>query len=74
MTRKEFGVLGLLAARCGEAVTRAELLTEVWGYRADTTTRTVDNHVASLRAKLEVEPSDPQHLVTVHGVGYKLVT
>lgn len=74
MTRKEFGVLGLLAARCGEAVTRAELLTEVWGYRADTTTRTVDNHVASLRAKLEVEPSKPQHLMTVHGVGYRLVT
>lgn len=74
MTRKEFGVLGLLAARSGEAVTRAELLTEVWGYRADTTTRTVDNHLASLRAKLEAEPANPQYLITVHGVGYKLVT
>jgi len=74
MTRKEFGVLGLLVARGGAAVTRAELLTEVWGYSADTTTRTVDNHLASLRAKLEVEPASPQHLITVHGVGYKLVT
>jgi DNA-binding response OmpR family regulator len=71
MTRKEFGVLRVLAAHTGEVVTRDELLTEVWGYTALPTTRTVDNHVASLRAKLERNPSTPQRLHTVHGVGYK---
>jgi DNA-binding response OmpR family regulator len=73
LTRKEFGMLRLLAARSGEVVTRDELLNEVWGYDASPTTRTVDNHVASLRAKLEDNPSDPRHLFTVHGVGYKWV-
>ena len=73
LTRKEFGLLRLLAARSGEAVTRDDLLNEVWGYDATPTTRTVDNHVASLRAKLEDNPSDPRHLFTVHGVGYTWV-
>ncbi len=73
MTRKEFGILRLLAARPGEVVTRDELLTEVWGYENYPSTRTVDNHIASLRAKLEHKPSQPRHLLTVHGVGYKLV-
>jgi len=73
MTRKEFGVLRLLAARPGEVVTRDELLNEVWGYDNYPTTRTVDNHIASLRAKLEDNPSEPRHLLTVHGVGYKLI-
>ena len=74
LTRKEFGLLRLLAARSGEPVTRDALLNEVWGYDATPTTRTVDNHVASLRAKLEDNPSDPRHLFTVHGVGYKWVS
>lgn len=73
MTRKEFGILRLLAQRLGEVVTRDELLNEVWGYDNYPTTRTVDNHIASLRAKLEDDPSQPRHLQTVHGVGYKLV-
>jgi DNA-binding response OmpR family regulator len=73
MTRKEFGVLRLLASRPGEVVTRDELLNEVWGYESYPTTRTVDNHVALLRSKLEDDPSNPQHVLTVHGVGYKLV-
>jgi DNA-binding response OmpR family regulator len=73
LTRKEFGLLRLLAARSGEPVTRDDLLNEVWGYDANPTTRTVDNHVASLRAKLEENPSEPRHLFTVHGVGYKWV-
>jgi DNA-binding response OmpR family regulator len=73
MTRKEFGVLRVLAARPGEVVTRDELLNEVWGYENYPTTRTVDNHIASLRAKLEADPAEPRRLLTVHGVGYKLV-
>jgi DNA-binding response OmpR family regulator len=73
MTRKEFGILRLLVSREGEVVSRDELLNEVWGYEATPTTRTVDNHMASLRAKLEVMPSEPRHLLTIHGVGYKWV-
>ena len=73
MTRKEFGVLRFLAGRAGAVVTRDELLNEVWGYDATPTTRTVDNHMASLRAKLEATPAEPRHLLTIHGVGYKWV-
>ena len=71
MTRKEFGVLRALAARAGEVVTRDELLNEVWGYENYPSTRTVDNHIASLRAKLEDDPAAPRRIHTVHGVGYK---
>ena len=73
LTPKEFGVLRFLAARAGAVVRRDELLDDVWGYNADVTTRTVDTHVASLRAKIESKASEPRHLITVHGVGYKLV-
>jgi DNA-binding response OmpR family regulator len=73
MTRKEFGVLQYLASRSGEVVRRDELLEEVWDYKNYPTTRTVDNHVLSLRTKLEEKPAEPRHLITVHGVGYKLV-
>lgn len=74
LTRKEFGVLRMLSARAGEVVARDELLNEVWGYESYPTTRTVDNHIASLRAKIERDPAAPLHLRTVHGVGYKFVT
>jgi DNA-binding response OmpR family regulator len=73
MTRKEFGVLRLLVSRAGDVLTRDDLLNEVWGYEATPTTRTVDNHIASLRAKLEISPAAPTHLLTIHGVGYKWV-
>jgi len=73
LSRKEFGVLRLLAARDGQVVSRNEMLDEVWGHESFPTTRTVDNHIASLRAKLEDDPANPRHLITVHGVGYKLV-
>jgi DNA-binding response OmpR family regulator len=73
MTRKEFAVLRFLASRAGEVVTRDELLNEVWGYEQYPSSRTVDNHVAGLRAKLERDASQPEHIKTVHGVGYKFV-
>ncbi len=63
----------MLAAKEGAVVTRDELLEKVWGYDATPTTRTVDNHLAALRAKLERDAAEPCHLITVHGVGYKLV-
>jgi DNA-binding response OmpR family regulator len=73
MTRKEFATLRLLVARAGEVVTREELLNEVWGYESYPVSRTVDNHIAGLRAKLETDPARPVHIRTVHGVGYKFV-
>jgi DNA-binding response OmpR family regulator len=74
LTRKEFGILRFLAARSGEVVSRDDLLNEVWGYEASPTTRTVDTHVATLRAKVEADPARPCHLLTIHGVGYKWVS
>src|SRR5215470_15492169 len=73
MTRKEFATLRLLVARAGQVVTREELLNEVWGYESYPVSRTVDNHIAALRAKLETDPARPVHIRTVHGVGYKFV-
>lgn len=72
LTAKEFAMLRLLAEAEGEPVTREKFLDVVWGYGAFPTTRTVDNHIASLRAKLEKNPDAPRWLKTVHGVGYKL--
>jgi DNA-binding response OmpR family regulator len=66
-------VLRFLAARSGEVVRRHELLEEVWGSKDYITMRTVDNHVASLRAKLEEKASNPRHLLTMRGMGYKFV-
>jgi DNA-binding response OmpR family regulator len=73
MTRKEFAVLRYLASRAGEVVTRDDLLNQVWGYESYPSSRTVDNHVAGLRAKLERDASQPEHIKTVHGVGYKFI-
>jgi DNA-binding response OmpR family regulator len=73
LSRKEFGMLRFLAGRAGEVVTRDEILDEVWGYDQYPSTRTVDNHIALLRNKLEDDPSRPCRLLTVHGVGYKLL-
>jgi DNA-binding response OmpR family regulator len=73
MTRREFQILRALASRPGEVVTREELLNQVWGFEVCPTTRTVDNHIAGLRAKLERDPARPKHLLTVRGVGYKWV-
>ena len=72
LTAKEFAMLRLLAETPGEPVSRERFLDVVWGYAAFPTTRTVDNHVASLRAKLERDPERPRWVKTVHGVGYKL--
>jgi DNA-binding response OmpR family regulator len=68
---KEFGLLALLAAHPGRAYTRAELLDRVWGSPRGTG-RTVDVHVRWLRSKIETDPDQPETLVTVRGVGYRL--
>jgi DNA-binding response OmpR family regulator len=72
LTAKEFAMLRLMAENAGEPVSRERFLDVVWGYAAFPTTRTVDNHIASLRGKLERNPDQPRWIKTVHGVGYKL--
>jgi DNA-binding response OmpR family regulator len=72
LTAKEFAALRLLAEADGEPVTRERFLDIAWGYGSFPTTRTVDNHIASLRAKLEPIPDQPRWIKTVHGVGYRL--
>ncbi len=72
LTPKEFGLLRLLAETPGAPVSRETCLDRLWGVAAFPTTRTVDTHVAALRAKIEPEPAQPRFLMTVHGLGYKL--
>ena len=74
LTAKEFAILRLLLETPGEPVTRERFLDVVWGYNAFPTTRTVDTHIASLRATIEPDPDQPRWIKTVHGVGYRLET
>lgn len=73
LSAREYRLLRYLVAKKNTVVTRDELLDEVWGYNSYPTTRTVDNHIARLRQKIEKDVNQPQHIVTVHGVGYKFV-
>jgi len=74
-TRRELEILLYLAANAARVVSREELLNKVWGYArgCGIETRTVDIHVAKLRRKIEPNPAEPSHLVTVRGVGYRLL-
>lgn len=71
LTATEFDVLWCLIDAADQALTREEILARVWGPDHHVTLRTIDNFVLQLRAKLEVDPADPKHLVTVRGVGYR---
>jgi two-component system alkaline phosphatase synthesis response regulator PhoP len=71
LTRKEFDLLRYLVEHPGEILTRERLLDEVWGYERFPTTRTVDTHVLRLRQKFERDPERPEHILTVHGQGYR---
>lgn len=73
LSPREFETLRYLIIHEGEIVTRDQLLEHVWGYNSFPLTRTVDNHIAKLRQKFETSPSDPQHILTIHRVGYKFV-
>jgi DNA-binding response OmpR family regulator len=73
LSAREYRLLRYLVAKRGVVVTRDELLDEVWGYNSYPTTRTVDNHIARLRQKIEENIELPRHILTVHGVGYKFV-
>lgn len=74
LTLMETKLLRYLSRSEGRPVSRKALLEEVWGVREDTDTRAVDNFIVRLRRYIEDEPSDPKHLVTVRGVGYRFVT
>jgi two-component system alkaline phosphatase synthesis response regulator PhoP len=73
LSAREFKLLRYFVEHRGAALTRDELLNEVWGYNAMPSTRTVDVHVAWLRQKLEDNPRHPQYIITVHGLGYKFI-
>ncbi|NWF77534.1 MAG: response regulator transcription factor, partial [Chloroflexi bacterium] len=72
LTPKEFDLLAFLARNRGFVFNRDQLLEKVWGYDFAGDTRTVDVHIRWLRQKIEMDPSNPKHLVTVRGTGYKL--
>lgn len=71
LTRKEFDLLAYLMSNPGTTFTRAQLLEDVWDFAWDGDTGTVTVHIRRLREKLEDDPSEPRHLVTVWGVGYR---
>jgi DNA-binding response OmpR family regulator len=69
----EVELLRVLAEQMGHPVSRDEILSRVWGLEASSTNRTVDNFIVKLRKKIEKSPEKPQHILTVYGLGYKLV-
>jgi len=73
LSAKEFQLLKYFIEHCGDVVSRDQLLDELWGYDVTPTTRTVDNYILSLRKKIEKDPSNPKHLITIHTAGYKFL-
>jgi DNA-binding response OmpR family regulator len=73
LSPREFDLLRYLIERKGETVTRDRLLEDVWGYESYPSTRTVDTHIAKLRAKIGDSGSEPKFILTIHGAGYKFV-
>jgi len=71
LAAREFQLLRYLIERPGMAISRTELLQAVWGYAAQSSTRTVDVHIASLRRKLEKDLVSPEMIVTIKGLGYR---
>jgi DNA-binding response OmpR family regulator len=73
LTPKEFEIVKYLWQHRNKTVTRDELLTQVWGYDESISTRTVDNFILKLRQKIEEDPANPKFIITMHGIGYKLI-
>lgn len=71
ISSREFQILKILIAHEGEVVSRDQILDEIWGYDDFPTERAIDTHIARLRQKLEDDPSQPKHILTVYGAGYK---
>ena len=74
LTEKEAMILKVLAEHAGHIVSREDLLERVWGYDVFPSTRTVDNFILRLRKRFEKDPANPQHFLTVWGVGYRFLT
>jgi DNA-binding response OmpR family regulator len=73
MSHKEFEILKYLWEHRNDTVSRYQLLEDIWGYDEQPTTRTVDNFILKLRQKIEENPEEPQIIITVHGIGYKML-
>ncbi|NOU92190.1 response regulator [Paenibacillus sp. LMG 31456] len=73
LSKKEFDLLKFLAGRPGQTFSHEELFREIWGQESFNDTRTIIVHVSNLRKKIETDPSNPQHIINVHGVGYKFL-
>ena len=73
LTSHEFRLLKFFTENAERVLSRDELLNEVWGYNCYPTTRTVDNQILKLRQKLEPDPANPAHFLTIYGAGYKFV-
>ncbi len=73
MSHKEFEILNYLWKHRNKTVSRDDLLEKIWGYEESPTTRTVDNFIVKLRQKIEKDPNHPRIIITVHGIGYKLI-
>lgn len=73
LTAQEFKLLKFFLQNPERVISRDDLLNQVWGYAAYPSTRTVDNFILRLRQKLEKDPANPAHFLTVHGAGYKFV-
>ena len=73
VSNREFRLLCYLIENEGRVLSRDQILNKVWGFDYEGTARTIDNFINKLRAKIEVEPTEPEHIVTVRGVGYKFV-
>lgn len=71
LTSKEYDLLILFSSNPGKAYSRNELLNQVWGYSYDGYNHTVNSHINRLRSKIEIDPSDPNYILTVWGVGYR---
>jgi len=71
LTPREFKILRLFVENRGRVISRNELLDKIWGYTIFPTTRTVDNHIVRIRKQIEPNPSTPQYIISVRGVGYK---
>ncbi len=71
LSRKEFELLTLLVSEAGRVVTRKQCMQRIWKDKAKRNSRTLDTHVKRLRKKVELNPGDPQHVITVRGIGYR---
>jgi two-component system alkaline phosphatase synthesis response regulator PhoP len=73
LTAREYDILRLMIRHRGEVITRDRMLNEIWGYEAYPATRTVDSHIVKLRQKIEDDPAEPKHILSIYGEGYKFV-